>query len=542
MTEQSPGTESREPVRVGRLFVFWFALILLVKWPALFEPPIWDAAFGLFPAAGELADSGFNLVRLLQLPTYHQGGPNCHAESVVTWLTALVLGALGKGPESFVILHLLHFATAAVTLAVLQQFIAENLGRIEAWAISAATFACPLFSVQTGAMYFEIPLAACAVGALTAYAKGRIGSALIWSCLAVLVKQVGVIVPAVLIVAVILRRESWWKRIAMIAGLAVPAGLVAGLPLIGTPILKAAASPIVHDNWWSFMTLNHMPYLKAIPDIATAFGVLIIVSIFFAPGIWRSLREACPQSTSTPQRNANPADTGARAALFFSLACLQMLAFAGFFFVVPFFGRLDFYCLPRYFVFLLPMLAFGLAYAMSVTTSRRVAVAGMIVTSIWFVLNRDGTWYPPAQRNNGAMAERSESCRWLAAIQQDATRSIARVPAENLVLYGLPEHYFLHHPWMGYAEKPHPGGRCVTLTLERPQSLKLDDLPDRFYVMVDAVILGGRELRAIVREAKADPTRHVRVIGNYVREPYQVSLYEISRVHPQQDETIARRN
>ena len=110
---------STAPLSMTRLFCIWLGIVVLLKWPTLTEPPVWDAAFGLFPAAAELANNGFNLPNLLQQPTYQNGGPNCHAESLVTWITAAVLWAAGQGPRAFSILHVLHFSTAAWTLAVL---------------------------------------------------------------------------------------------------------------------------------------------------------------------------------------------------------------------------------------------------------------------------------------------------------------------------------------------------------------------------------------------------------------------------------------
>lgn len=528
-----PGAEiDSKPHRLAMLFMTWLVIILAMKWPALLEPPVWDAAFGLFPAAGELSDSGFDLLRLLHLPTYHLGGPNCHAESIVTWLTAIVLASLGKGPFAFFVLHLLHFSAAAWTLAVLHKFLACNVGRAEAWGIGFATLLCPIFSVQTSAMYFEIPLAACAISAMVAYCDGQIKSALVWSVLAVMVKQVGIVVPAVLIAAILLQTGPLLRRVMLAAAFVVPALLAAAIPLVGTPLLKAASSAAAPMSWWMFMNVHHMPYLKAVPDLVTAMGVLIIAGTLLIGTVWWALRRPFPTAEGVRTVGAanQSQDQSARNWLLFSLGYLQLLAFAGFFFVVPYLCRLDFYCLPRYFVFLVPLLIFGLVLAGRSFVSRRVTMTGLLLACSWFVVNQQGTWYPAAQPNNGAIAERAAGCFRLAGVQRAATLATSRVPPQSLLLYGLPEHYFLQYPWMGYANQPHPGGRCVTLAHERPASLEINDLPDRFYVLVDAVILGGRELRKIVRDAKADPGRDVRIIGNFVSEPYRVSLYEISRI------------
>jgi hypothetical protein len=333
-----------------------------------------------------------------------------------------------------------------------------------------------------------------------------------------------------LFVAVLLRKDRLFRKLALAAGFAIPAAVAAALPLMGTPLLKAAKAAIKYESWWAFMSTNHMPYLKAIPDIVIAGGALIVIGTLLLRVMWRSLQSGPQPAISTSHDTSDTSDEAhaakGRTSLLFSLGYLQLVAFAGFFFVAPYFCRLEFYCLPRYFVFLLPLLLFGWMRVIS-QVSRRVAITSMSVAMAWFVVNYDGAWYPTFQPNNGAMAERAASYRRLAEVQQAAVQSTARLPADDLLLYGLPEHYFLHHPWL--ATKPHPGGRCITFEKERPASLAINDLPDRFYVLVDAVILGGRELRKVVRDAKADPTRQVKVVGCFVQEPYRISLYEISR-------------
>ena len=118
--EHSPAIPARS---LTGMFLVWLAVIFVVKWRSLAEPPVWDAVFGLFPAAGELADNGFNLSSLLQKPSCRDGGPNTHSESLVTWISAGVLWLLGKGPRAFTALHVLHFSAAAWALSVLHRFL-----------------------------------------------------------------------------------------------------------------------------------------------------------------------------------------------------------------------------------------------------------------------------------------------------------------------------------------------------------------------------------------------------------------------------------
>ena len=92
-------------------FSLVFLLILVLKWDTLLQPPVWDTAMGLFPPALTF--------ELLGMPGYQEGGPNAHSTSLVTLATAVVLWISGGGTRSFLILHLLHFAGAALALLTL---------------------------------------------------------------------------------------------------------------------------------------------------------------------------------------------------------------------------------------------------------------------------------------------------------------------------------------------------------------------------------------------------------------------------------------
>ncbi len=518
-------------------FLFWLAVIIALKWPTLTEPPVWDAAFGLFPAAGALADSGFDLRAVMQMPTYAQGGPNCHADSLVTWFTAAVLMVVGKGPQALAVLHVLHFCAGAWTMAVLHRFVSDSIGRREAWLVCAALLACPLFRVQIGTMYFELPLAACTISALQAFASGRFGRAMIWSTLAVMVKQSGVIVAGALIAAALVRRGSWSRRIGLAAAFGLTSGIAAAWPLIGSLQLAAISSKTTFENWWAYMCWYHVPYLRAVPDITLAFVLFVVFGLLRIHRVYDSLR-AIPEPASlwltsphpeTSLPDARPNHLG--------LAYLLSLAFAGFFFFVPFVGKLDIFCLPRYFVSIMPLVIYGLTHLACVQVSRRAASVCLIGAIIGFAANRDGRWYPESRGNNLAVIERTESYRWLVQAQQAAARASADIVGDDLLLYGLPEYYFFHYPWMGYSNQTPPGGRCVTLARERPSPFQVAALPDRFFVLLDASLLGGRDLKSLLREAESDPTRKVRLTRGFTHGPFSVNLFEVKTVEPLADPT-----
>ncbi len=538
---------SATPPSLAKLVCIWLGIIFYLKWPTLTEAPVWDAAFGLFPAAAELADNGFNLPSLLQQPTFWEGGPNCHAESIVTWITAVVLWLVEKGPRAFVVLHVLHFGAAAWTLAVLHRLTAKTLGHAMAWLLCGTLLLCPMFRVQVGAMYFEIPLAACTVSAVAAYADGKLGRALIWSTLAVMVKQSGLVVAGALAAAALLRRVPVAKRLGLALSFAC-LGLAVGIgPLLFSPALAAVTDSSPSDSWWEFMRRHHVFFLRSVPDVTAGYCLLLVVGLLRLRETWRSLVSETPSDPlATPTRPRDETISGgtdepdvsvssSRRSLppnVVGVAYLLLVMFGLFFFITPYFAHLDFYCLPRYFVSILPLMFFVGTYWLATLTAPRLAAIALAIMAMLFVGNRNGEWYPLEDSNHLSVHERSESYRLIVAAQQEVVLAASDLPDNAVIFYGLPEHYFLKYPWMGYAARRHPGGRCVSLRAERPKSAKTEDLPEQFFVILDDRFLGGRELRMILRAATKNPSREVSLLRQVQNGPFAVSLFELKPKSP----------
>ena len=139
-------------------FSLVFLIILVLKWNTLLQPPVWDTAMGLFPPALTLAENGFDLLELLGMPGYEEGGPNAHSTSLVTLATAVVLWTSGGGTRGFLILHLLHFAGAALALLTLFRLVRPMFGGVTTLLLCASVLLHPVFSTQVGYLYTEMPL------------------------------------------------------------------------------------------------------------------------------------------------------------------------------------------------------------------------------------------------------------------------------------------------------------------------------------------------------------------------------------------------
>ena len=216
-----------------------------MKWYTLLQPPVWDQAMGLFPAALTLSANGLDLLELLAMPGYMDGGPNTHSTSLVTLVTALVLRVTGEGgATSLVALHLLHFSVAAYALTVLFRFSRPVLGRVATPLFCLAALLFPIFSTQVGYLYLEVPLFLCAVSALHAWTNQRFWPAVLWATAALGVKETGIIVSGTLVIATLLEnREARLKLKRMALILAPPALLVAITSLLTRIALAGSGDP-----------------------------------------------------------------------------------------------------------------------------------------------------------------------------------------------------------------------------------------------------------------------------------------------------------
>lgn len=542
---------------VAKLFCVWIVVIVGLKWPSLSEPPVWDAVFGLFPAAGELADNGFDLPSLLKKPNCRVGGPNTHSESLVTWITAGVLWLAGKGPRAFAILHLLHFAVAAWALAVLHRFTIQLWGRLTAGLFITTLLLCPLFRVQVGALYFEIPLAACTVAAVVTFSQGQVGRSVFWSTLGVLVKQAGLVVAGALALAAMCQPGSLAKRFQRGFCFAASGLIAAFWPLISTPVLSGVKESDPPGSWWQFFSEKHLGYLTAIPDITATFCLVALIGLFRLKDVWRSLSSDAvvpfgamsvsptdvPINTASDQPVASHSGSMGEApnhAL--GVSFLLVVMFALFFYVMPYLARLIVLGLPRYFVFILPFIFLALTHWLARLISPRRTAIVLASVAVLFVVNRDGRWYPKDERDEISVLERSESYRWIVAAQREAAETAARLPDDAVIYYGFEDHFFQKYSWLGYAHRTHPGGRALFLPDERPKSTKMEDMPERFFVIYANPNLFGYEAHLLLRRASKDSSRKVRLFRRCQRGPFRIDIYEVVTVTPSPQSTVAELN
>jgi hypothetical protein len=471
----APRSRVRAPTRLRQLVPLWFAALLACHWSGLDEPPVWDAAMSVFPAAITLAGSGFDLPDLLAQPGYREGGPNVHTLSIVTVATAAVYRLLGPRPDVVLpVLHLLHLAMAALALALLCRLAQRLLGDVAGLAVIGLVVLHPLVQAQTAAIYLEVPLLLAAAGAVDAWARGRPGQAVLWAATATLVKPTGAVVGIGLATATLLADETPLRRRLLAAAAFAPGAVL--------PILLQLALDPTRLHFKNAIS-DSLTYAFSAPDLPIVFSVYLVLAAVRRP--WR--------------RAPDPATSRAHLAL----AAVVAAFFAFFLFLDQVGSAVP--ILPRYTLMVLPLAAVGLAAVLALP--RRPGIVVALALAAFFLANRRGAFYPESD-NNFAVLERSLEYRDMLGVQLLGLRQLERLAPELPVYYGKPEHYKLRYPAMGYARGPLPHGHALDHELPWSRG-RLEDFPPTFYVLVEYEWLGGEVGLDVLRQAAFDPRRRL---------------------------------
>jgi len=513
-------------------FFLVFSLILILKWNTLLQLPTWDTAMGLFPPALTLANNGFDLLELLGMPDYEAGGANVASTSVITLGTAVVLWVSGGGTPAFLILHLFHFAFAALALLALFRLARPVFGGLATALLCMSALLHPVFSTQVGYLYLEVPLFLFTVMALLAWSERRFWPAVLWATLAYAAKPTGIIVPATLALAVLLERRDLLakgRRVGQIV--ALPVLWTASLALLGR---IAAANPeefaLVPSLGTVFGGIGQ--YLKRFllntPDLLGFIAIFAATAVFCARPIIEALR-------------AEPVDLAARTGRHQELLVLGYSAMLIIFFVLLFMAALPIVAgftvvLPRYYVVVLPFLLLWVGHGTKRLLGRRLkapAAVCFIVLAVFFALNTNGAFYPldidtEGPGNDPPLTERSNAYRRLQALEVEAIRALEELPEGVPVYYGHYEHYLLQYPGLGYSSGPLSNGHNFKLE-SLAEVIRSDPMPPCIYALYNYPWLGGQKIRGLIRFAEMEPTLTAEIVKEFRDGRYVIILARIKQ-------------
>ncbi len=514
-------------------FLAALALILGLKWHTLLQPPVWDTAMGLFPAALTLSANGFDLLELLAMPGYVEGGPNAHSTSLITLITALVLRVTGGGgPTSFVVLHLLHFSAAAYALVVLFRFSKPVFGRVSTPLFCLAVLLFPLFSTQVGYLYLELPLFLCAVLALHAWTDQRFWPAVLWATAALAIKETGIIVPATLAIATLLEdREARLKVKRMALIIAPPSLLVAATSLL-TRIALAGSddAPLVASFGNIFLGLAHYldRFLFNVPDLLAFIAVFLVAVPVFGTRVLRALRsEPTAPGDRDPESRAQLV-LGYRGTLIVLFILLFMVA-------LPVLVEFTI-VLPRYYVVIAPFLLLWFGHAFEGLLSTRLPSATamcFVLLSAFFAVNSYGVLYPldidtEGPGNDPALTERSNAYRRLLALQVQAVQALQALPEGTPVYYGHYEHYLFNYTGLGFADAPLSNGHNFWVE-SLAELVRGEPMPPCIYALYNYPWLGGEKIRGLIRYADVDEELSSQIVQEFRDGRYTLILARIQK-------------
>jgi uncharacterized membrane protein YhaH (DUF805 family) len=475
--------------RLGRsnyvLFLAWFALILILRWSTLTQPPVWDGSMSVFPAAITLAESGFDLGDLLSQPAYNDGGPNVHGISLVTWLSAGVIMIVGDAPALIPALHTIHFLIAAAALTALFQLAHPLLGRRLAALFCATILLLPLVLTQAGYLYLEFPMLAVTAFALLAWTRNRPWWALALVSAAVLIKGSGII-PAAAIAGMAFfdPRPAHRNPRAGLAILIVPSAILA--------LVMGITPGFGSGDLMSHYTIM-FDYLTRVPDILLLLLLYPAAALIAKP--WRDTKIELAESEQ-------------ERTLQLAFAFLT-LAFMGFYLLVPVIGKSS-SVLPRYYLQVVPFASLALVALLRRRVTDKTIILLLVLVSIWSFANRIGNFYPDNNINNFALIERSDAYRSLLELEREGIRALESVPRDIPVFYDQPAHFKLSYPLMGYANGPLSNGHSIRH--ESPyRDGDLADYPDEFYMLLEYGWLGGEIIKSVWQQADSDPDRLVTI-------------------------------
>jgi hypothetical protein len=462
-------------IRYRRPTTWWlaggaFVALNVVMRFSVDQPPVWDGAMSVYPAAIELASTNFDFSRLFSLPTYAEGGPNTHATSPWTIMVGGLISLTGSLARALPILHVVSFGLAALTFAATYRLIAHAAPGLVAVVGALAALIFPPMIVQSAEIYLDLPLACLGTWSLVMLLERRLGAASVLTTVAVWVKPLAVIFVSVGVLFVLMHDERRGRAFRA-ARLFAPALMVAA----AVSFLQASASvaPPLMDRY-VIAVGGSAQLLQAMPDLVA----IILAAVLILPLL---IKGSAKQET-------------------FTLMTLLLISVVAFVLLNPLVSH-GIPILPRYYIAILPAVIAAVLTVLRFK-SRQMALAAGTMLVLVFAVNVNGVLYPFGDHATHALAERSLAYRDLLALQLEDVRLLAELGSSMPVYYDYFGYYRYEYPELGYSDGPVPSGVSVYHHPELGQA-SLDDFPTNFAFAYEYPVLGGEVLLRIWEEAIA---------------------------------------
>lgn len=449
------GVSPRPSSRLGleRLIVVAAVVVpvlyaLVVNLSTFDNPPAWDSAVTVSPAALTIVDLDFDIWQVAQLPSSPEGGPSTHATSIYTIGLAGLIWVLGA-EAAFFAAHVASIGMIGL-LASGTFLLARQRASVVVSALVAGTTAIiPVVVQQAADVYLDLPLAA-----VTTFA--------VWTTS---------------------RRKFWWTAGLIAAGVAIKTSGVFLLPLLlfarpeDKPLRRHLTHVVLGGLAASIPFLVSLATTHRFGTESDPFGDLILVrssasllvltvDVFVILSLYVLVLYGRARAHQLDRVNRIVAIV---LASFFAVHVATMLLS----------GTIA--ILPRYYIVILPAVLTAaapgrLGISETPTPAYRLAVWLLVLLGVFSVVNVRGDLYPLPDHDFYVAAERSTRAQELLALHEVGTEELASLDLPLLVERQV--HFRLEYPGMGYVEKTPDD---VTPVFIEP----VTELPDEFAMLIE---------------------------------------------------------
>lgn len=515
------------------VFLFFFCFVFVLNAQFIDMPPVWDAVPGVFAPAIYLYETNFDFTNLLKQDGFFTGGPNNHSFSLITFLTYFFIVVSKGNPNVFLpILHFANFVCAAITLTCTYSIARRIFGAYIAVGLTFSLLFFPLFLIQTGYVYTEIPGAALSSSALFAWGIRKYRLAIWLAVLACMIKSFGIAVIFTLFLLFLLDTSvPYRQKITWIACMTLPVLL---LELIKWEMAISAAQSQAN---YLFHLKSIIAYLSLTPDLK----FLIIASCIYPLSFVILKRTYTPRSIIKSLSSLVSSDASHRLIV---VSFIFPSAFIGFIVTAPIAGK-DLFPLLRYYVWCLPFVFIASCYACKLfldiiikyhITSRTnktniTLIILLLSLTGFFILNREGRFYPHlgASIYSFSAVERSYEYLSFFRIQRDSVVALTEKQKNIPAFVTRGEYCFLSSPLMGYVDKKM---KNIFLVVKEPYSnANLGDYPNEF-LLLDAPtnpFHGRTVVKKILANTKNHTAYSVSELAKQRVGPYFSTIYRVKR-------------
>lgn len=468
-------------------FVIWFILILVVKIDTLLAPPVWDTAMGVFPPAIFLYENNFDLMQLIQLTGWRQGGPNVYSLSLWSWLIAVIMTTTQNPVTTYFIVHSLTFAICALAISHLVRTLAlMGINTYLALLAGLLLFSVPLVSVQIGYMYTESPVMALSILAWVSWYHRRETLAVLITCVAISIKATGLIIGLCLLPLLLLRLLDKFSLKRLLLIIVIPSFYLFSSTLYSFLGGRDNSVEMPWGDLASILTSLQSRVVHAL-DVTYLIGIGLLAAILYTLLQWKRSGRLIPLSKLYRECVENGS------------ACIAILF--PFVFILGVLIRVylgDFF-LYRY---LIPILPFTIITILLFAKSFRIqGVVAITLTAVCalFIYNHNGTLYRPT--SIFSIEEHSHAYQGFVDAQKSVVEQISLLGNSTPIYVSREVNYMTSHPMMGYLSEIKPN--IVGIFTEDFINIDTQNLPNEFYLVYSNRAHGGERIVAL-RETLAD--------------------------------------